>query len=266
MGGMTTFAAISTFNRAGLDLYGRRMVESFCQAWPRDVSMRLYSEGWDADDLLAHCRPLPASLSRLADETCEIVHLASASPWLDAFKARNRNRPFRDFRWDAVRFSHKVAAVCHAARTVDADVLIWLDGDIFTHAPVTIADLEGLAPDGDEWISWLDRASMYPECGFYMLNLRHEKHLEYISAFDRMYSSDALYGLNEYHDSHVLQVVVEIERAAAKSLSGEGRTASHPLVNGPLGQWFDHLKGNRKREGRSPARDLKVPRQEGYWQ
>lgn len=263
---MTTFAAISTFNRAGLDLYGRRMVESFCQGWPRDVSLRLYSEGWDADDFLAHCRPLPSALSRLADETCEIVHLASASPWLDAFKARNRDRTFRDFRWDAVRFSHKAAAVCHAARTVDADVLIWLDGDIFTHAPVTIADLEALAPVGEEWIAWLDRASMYPECGFYMLNLRHEKRLEYISAFDVMYADDALYGLAEYHDSYVLQEVVLRERATAKSLSGAGRGTSHPLVNGPLGQWFDHLKGSRKREGRSRASDLKAPRLEGYWQ
>lgn|GEM_PF-2156361 len=263
---MTRFTAISTFNADGMKLYGRRMVESFCRCWPIEVSLRLYNEGWDADALLAYSQPLSASLSRLADETCEIVHLASASPWLDAFKARNRNRTFRDFRCDAVRFSHKAAAVCHAARAVDADVLIWLDGDIVTHAPVTIADLEALAPVGDQWISWLDRASMYPECGFYMLNLRHENHLGFLSAFEAMYADDALYGLTEYHDSYVLQQVVERERATAKSLSGAGRSTTHPLVNGPLGQWFDHLKGTRKREGRSRSSDLKARRQEGYWQ
>jgi hypothetical protein len=263
---MTRFAAISTFNVDGMRLYGRRMVESFCRCWPSEVSLRLYSEGWDADAFLAHCQPWSASLSRLAAETCEITHLASASPWLDSFKARNRDRICRGFRWDAVRFSHKVAAVCHAASTIDADVLIWLDGDIFTHAPVAIADLEALAPAVDEWISWLDRASMYPECGFYMLNLRHENHPGFISAFEAMYADDALYGLAEYHDSYVLQQVVEREGAMAKSLSGAGRATSHPLVNGPLGQWFDHLKGSRKREGRSRSSDLKAPRREGYWQ
>ncbi|WP_157633377.1 hypothetical protein [Rhizobium leguminosarum] len=247
---MTRFAAISTFNRAGLDLYGRRMVRSFHEHWPREVSLRVYSEGWDALDCFGP----------------EVVDLASASPWLGAFKSRNRNKAFRGFRWDAVRFSHKAAAVCHAASTIDADVLIWLDGDIVTHAPLTIGDLEALAPVGDEWISWLDRTSMYPECGFYMLNRRHENHLAFLSAFDAMYVTDALYGLAEYHDSYVLQQVVERERAAAKSLSGAGRATTHPLVNGPLGKWFDHLKGTRKREGRSRLSDLHTPRREGYWQ
>ncbi|TBA16096.1 hypothetical protein [Rhizobium ruizarguesonis] len=247
---MTRFAAISTFNRAGLELYGRRMVRSFNVHWPQEVILRLYAEGWNALDFF---------------ET-GIVDLSSASPWLDAFKARNRYRRFRDFHWDAVRFSHKVAAVCHAARTIDADVLIWLDGDILTHAPVTIADLDALAPVGDEWISWLDRASMYPECGFYMINRRHENHLRLIAAFEDMYVDDALYGLAEYHDSYVLQQVVEREGAVAKSLSGAGRATTHPLINGPLGRWFDHLKGSRKREGRSRPSDLKAPRREGYWQ
>jgi len=244
------FLAVSTFNRDGLELYGRRMLRSFHQNWPSDVAMRVYSEGWDWLDAFG-----PA-----------VVDLASASPWLTAFKARNADRRFSDFRWDGVRFSHKVAAVCHAARHTDADVLIWLDGDIFTHAPLTIADLEALAPVGDEWISWLDRKAMYPECGFYMLNCRHENHLRFVEAFEAMYVDDALYSLAEYHDSFVLQQVVQREGAGAKSLSGDGRLTSHPLVNGPLGQWFDHLKGPRKREGRSRPGDLKVQRQEGYWQ
>jgi hypothetical protein len=249
VGGMTRFAAISTFNRGGLELYGRRMVRSFHEHWPREVSLRVYSEGWDALDCFGP----------------EIVDLASASPWLEAFKARNRHKRFRNFRWDAVRFSHKAAAVCHAARAIDADVLIWMDGDIFTHSAVAIADLDALAPFGDEWVSWLDRASMYPECGFYMLNRRHENHQGLISAFEAMYVDDALYGLSEYHDSYVLQQVVEHAGAASKSLSGPGRATTHPLINGPLGQWFDHLKGTRKREQRSRSSDLKAPRPERYW-
>jgi len=243
------FLAVSTFNRAGLDLYGRRMLASFHQEWPKEAAMRVYSEGWDCFDAWG-----PA-----------VADLAGTSPWLAAFKSRNADRTFKDFRWDGVRFAHKVAAVCHAARQTDVDVLIWLDGDIFTHAPVTMTDLEALAPAGDEWISWLDRTAMYPECGFYMLNCRHENHLRFIAAFEAMYATDALYDLAEYHDSFVLQQVVAREGAVTKSLSGAGRSTSHPLVNGPLGQWFDHLKGPRKREGRSRPGDLKVSRQEGYW-
>lgn len=238
------FAAISTFNVAGLELYGRRMMQSFREKWPGDVALQVYSEGWEGEGT---------------------IDLPSVSPWLDAFKKRNKHRTFRDFRWDAVRFSHKVAAVSHAARDIKADVLIWLDGDIYTHAPITLADLDKLAPLPNEWISWLNRASMYPECGFYMLNLRHPQHFAYLSAFEAMYVNDQLYRLDEFHDSYVLQQVVKLTGALSRSLSGRGVATSHPLVNGPLGQWFDHLKGGRKQEGKSRRGDLKVARQEDYW-
>lgn len=251
---MTRFAAISTFNRDGLELYGRRMADSFCRQWPGEISLRLYSEGWDARDL---------GVDQSA--RIEVLDLASASPWLTAFKANNSHRPLKDFRWDAVRFAHKAAAVCHAAQDIDCDVLIWLDGDIFTHAPLALRDLEDLRPRDGEWIAWLDRGDMYPECGFYMLNRRHPRHGVTIATFEAMYAAGHLYRLDEYHDSFVLRHVIESVGIPWRSLSGAARTTSHPLVNGPLGAWFDHLKGNRKREARSRPGDLKVARKEAYW-
>lgn len=250
---MSTFAAISTFNGAGLNLYGRGMIDSFAEGWPVMVPLRVYSEGWSKRDL------------GVDGMFCEVVDLASSSPWLDAFKARNARRSVRDFRWDAVRFSHKVAAVCHAARSIDADVLIWIDGDVVTHASLATSDLEELRPRDGEWISWLYRKNMYPECGFYMLDLKHPRHEEMIATLEAMYAQDLLFGLAEYHDSYVLQHVVESSRIGWRSLSGAGDVTTHPLINGPLGRWFDHLKGNRKRLGRSKASDLKVARTEGYW-
>jgi len=43
--------------------------------------------------------------------------------------------------------------------------------------------------------------------------------------------------------------------------SGEG----HPLINSQWGAWLDHLKGGRKKLGRSKREDLKVQRTEAYW-
>lgn len=243
------FLAISTFNTQGLGLYGRQMMNSFHRHWPDTVPLRVYSEGW-----------------RSTEPQAAVIDLIEASPWLAGFKARHAGRKFRDYRWDAVRFSHKVAAICHAARTSSADVLIWLDGDIVTHAQPSLADLEALAPKGDEWIAWLDRVRLHPECGFYMLNCRHPRHAEMIAAFEAMYTDDRLFRLREHHDSFVLQHVVQSSRIKAKSLSGAGYRTSHVLVNSPLGKFFDHLKGNRKREGRSPRADLRVARSEEYWQ
>jgi hypothetical protein len=240
--GSMKFLAVSTFNAEGLELYGRRMMKSFRGHWPEEVQFVVYSEGWDGS-----------------------LDLLSAAPWLPRFKVRHASRRFRDFRWDAVRFSHKVAAVCHAARS-DADVLIWMDGDIVTHSPIALADLERLAPKGDEWIAWLDRVGLYPECGFYMLNCRHPRHAELVDAFQGMYEDDKLFSLPEWTDCHVLEHIVKSTGVGIKSLSETGRRTSHPLVNGPLGAWLDHLKGPRKQEGKSRKTDMQVRRKEAYWQ
>jgi hypothetical protein len=45
-------------------------------------------------------------------------------------------------------------------------------------------------------------------------------------------------------------------------ITGEG----HPLINSPWGAYLDHLKGERKTQGRSNLKDLKVKRTEAYWQ
>ena len=241
------FAAITTFNREGLELYGRKMVSSFRKYTPREVRFRVYTEGW--------------SLGAGFEER----DLLTSSPWLDAFRTRHAGRTVPDLRWDAVRFSHKVAALCHAARDIEADCLIWIDGDVVLHAPILLDDLADLAPKGDEWIAWLDRDRNYPECGFYMLNTRHGRHRETIASFESMYLNDRLFDLEQFHDSWVLWKLVEALGLEAKSLSGEGRATAHPFVNGPLGAWFDHLKGPRKSEGRSRQSDLKRARAEAYW-
>lgn len=238
------FDAVTTFNREGLEKYGRRMVEGFEEFWPAEVNLSVFAEGWGNDnsyDLLLWSR------------------------WLEEFKYRHQAKPTADFRKDAVRFSHKVAALCLADYRSDADVLIWLDGDIVTHSPISVDVLEEFAPKGDEWIAWLDRTRMYPECGFYMLNRRHPKHSEYLGAFEAMYVEDKLFRLPEWHDSYVLQHVVKQCGALTKSLSGEARDTAHPLINCRLGAYFDHLKGPRKSIGRSHASDLLKPRTEPHW-
>lgn len=244
------FLAVTTFNEAGRKLYGQRMMESYRQFWPTSVPLVAYSEGWS--------KPAPGGVYER--------DLVSSSPWLAAFKARHAHLQPVSYLMDAVRFSHKVAALCHAiASNPEADIVIWLDGDIVTHSPIGMADLERLAPAEDQWIAWLNRVHMHPECGFYMINTRHRKHAFALEIFECMYSDDKLFSLKEWHDSYVLQVAVRLAGVEAKSLSGKFAKAGHPLINGPLGQWFDHLKGARKAAGRSKPLDLVTRRDEPYW-
>lgn len=243
------FAAITTFNREGLDLYGRRMMATFRANAPKEVKFRVYTEGWELGG------------------NVEERDLLKSSPWLADFKERHKLRTFQDMRWDAVRFSHKIAAVCHAAKDIKADALIWIDGDVLTHSRIKLIDLSNLSPVGRDWIAWLDRNKNYPECGFFILNLRHWRHAEMIERLSAMYSADHLFKLDQFHDSFVIWELVKQTGIGSKSLSGPiGKTTAHPLVNGPLGAWFDHLKGPRKTLAKTPQRDLKIKRTEAHWQ
>jgi len=255
---MPSFSAVSTFHKAGLEQYGRRMMATYAEHWPSEVPLTVYAEGWEG--------PV---------EGAEVRDLLASSPWLAAFKARHKDNADAhgraggrySFLRDAVRFSHKIAAVTAASQASEADYLIWVDGDVVTHSPVSVEDFEGLAPGDGEWISWLWRDHTYPECGFYILDCRHPRHAEMMIRLRMIYETGAVFALPQTHDSFVLAELVKRHKIRWKSLSGpKGEKTMHPLINGPLGSWLDHLKGPRKTQKRSNASDLKVARTEAHWQ
>jgi len=234
-----TIKAVTTFNAAGHELYGKKLLESW-RLWPKSVSLTVYQEGFDIEG---------------GKELLDIS-------WLVEFKRRNKNKRFQDFRWDAVRFAHKTAAVIDAAQ--NADYLIWIDGDVYTHSRISEERLSEWLPD-EEYISWLWREKIYPECGFYILNLKHSKHSQIMREWQRLYESDDVYRLAEWHDSFVFAYVIKQFGVKWKSLSGDFAWHSHPFINGPLGAFMDHAKGPRKNLGRSSHRDLAVKRTEDHW-
>ena len=231
--------AITTFNAAGYEQYGKKLIQSW-RLWPKSVPLIVYQEGFTVEG---------------GKELLEIE-------WLPKFKERNKNKRFQDFRWDAIRFAHKTAAVIDAAQ--DADYLIWVDGDVCTHSRISEERLSEWLP-AQEYISWLWREKMYPECGFYILNLNHSKHAQIMREWRRLYESDEVYRLAEWHDSFVFAYLIKQFGVTWKSLSGDYAWHSHPFINGPLGGYMDHAKGPRKLLGRSSRGDLAVKRTEGHW-
>jgi hypothetical protein len=178
----------------------------------------------------------------------------------------NGGHGHRDYRRDAVRFSHKVAAIGAAAETAECDVLIWVDADVVTHAPVTVEWLDSMFPEPAE-LAWLDRDGAYPECGFLMFRMPAAAKL--IRTVVRAYREGAIFSLPETHDSYVIQHYVRRLGVKTHSLSGpEGRKhIGHPWVSSRLAECLDHLKGEtRKAAGKSLKSDLRVPRPEPYWQ
>jgi len=265
------YTVCTTFNASGYEKYGRRMIQTFLQNWPREVQLVVYAE--------------KCAVSELAPNL--IVHdLATASPELVTFKntwhgipkangdvsqdpvRSKRKDAGKGFKWDAVRFAHKVYAIFHCARTATSTWLLWMDADTICHSPITTEDIIKLCPENKD-LCFLGRRGKFSECGLYAMNLTSPATKLFLNKFQQAYNDaeNGIFKLDEWHDSFVFDAVrrssslTELDWSS-HLITGEG----HPLINSAWGAWLDHLKGARKNTGRSPASDLKITRTEAYWQ
>ena len=276
------YQVITTFHQQGYNLYGSRMIKTWLETWPSSVGLKVYAEN--------------CAVTQTADNL-EVVDIDQQCPDLVQFKNKWRNVPKangnilgdpvraqrrdsrKSFKWDAIRFSHKVYSVFDAARTSPAKWLLWMDADMVCHAPMTLHFLDNMCPD-DKDLCFLGRLGKFSECGLYAMQLSTPGTQSFLQEFARMYdhAEQGIFTLAEWHDSFVFDIVRrsvgglrELDwssclgdlRRSAKNTPGEG----HPLINSAWGAYLDHLKGdNRKQAGRSLREDIKVARNEHYWQ
>jgi hypothetical protein len=273
---VTKISVVSTFHQPVLNLYGQRFVDSFSKNIDPNIELLLYAED---------CVPVTN------DPRIKIFDHHATLPKLVAFKQQWKNVPkangipppdikarrprdwHKEFKWDAVRFANKVYAVFDAATKTDADWLVWMDADTFVHSEMPQDAFEKLMPS-KAWLSYLGRGKKWPECGFYGINLKSSVGLEFLKEFEHVYQQAELgiFKMEEWHDSFVFEEVRKkinakhpnalIHNISGNLINGEG----HPIINTELGKYLDHLKGDRKTEGKSRKRDLIINRNEGYWQ
>ena len=264
------FSVVTTFNASGYKKYGKRMIETFLNTWPAEVELLVYAE----DCVVTESAP-----------NLRVLDLHSDSPELVAFKTKWRSDPkangdvsndptrntrkdaAKEFKWNAVRFAHKVYAIFAAAHAA-TDWLLWMDADTVCHSAISMAQLNKLCPVTAD-ICFLGRKGKYTECGLYAMNLRSPATSKFLQEFQRVYddAENGIFTMKEWHDSFVFDVVrksmkLEQHDWSSHLISGEG----HPLINSEWGAYLDHLKGDRKSLGRSKSNDLKIKRTEAYWQ
>ncbi|MGH0000374.1 hypothetical protein ACQU0X_09900 [Pseudovibrio ascidiaceicola] len=247
---------VTTFHQLGYQQYGKRCIESFLEKWPDTVSMLIYPEETSVN---------------LSEARLQFLDPLEALPKLQQFKSSYRDNPFangtnpiipkktQNFRWDAYRFSNKVFAVTDAIRRCQGtfDQLIWLDADTVTHTPIPEKFLTKIAPNKRQLAAYLNRRG-YPECGWVGYNLKHPEILNFANRFEQIYLSGEFLTFKENHDSYIFwEIVQEMERsnkATFKELGSRWRTG-HIFIKSALGEYVDHLKGDRKIEGRSKERN-----------
>lgn len=278
---MPSITVITTFHPDGYTKYGQRFLESFAKNVDPRIKLLVYAEG---------ILPQNPDTRRI-----EILSAEKALPKLQAFKEKYKDDPKangippddikarrprdwdKKFKWDAVRFANKTYAVFDAC-TKCRDWVVWMDADSYIHSPWSYEDFIKLLPQ-DKWITYVGRgkgSQTWPECGFYGLNLNQNMCKAFIKEFELFYekAEEGIFTLEEWHDSyvfgHILNKMKDLGSVldySADMYLKEAKTGGggHPLINGPLGKFMDHMKGGRKDTGKSRQKDLMVNRTESYW-
>lgn len=244
--------AATTFSVNGYNEYAHRLIKTFIQYWPKTVTLYAYY-----DDI-------PPSGWR--DTASNVVYVKLNEPDLLKFKQQNAKNPKQsntNFMNDGIRFSHKVFAYTDAALNHNAEIAVWLDGDSITHRPVT----------EDVVLSWLGgkmagallRPWQYTETGFHIFDMRFKEASKFMKEWRDYYVNNTIWDLPHYTDCHTYDATMAKFPSTLWHNLSPNIKHPHPFVNGVLGEYMDHAKGPRKKEGRSKKTDLAVTRNEEYW-
>jgi hypothetical protein len=170
-----------------------------------------------------------------------------------------------NFRFDACKFSKKVFAIAMIAEHLAIGPpakLFWIDADTITHAPVPLALLDRVLPDGAA-LSCLARQGYHSECGFVGYNFGHTAATRFIKSFEALYHSEAVFQLAEWHDSWVFDWLRNKLQTPTHNIPHKSK--GHPFVNSVLGDYMDHMKGNRKKLGRTQKGEKLSHNNVPYW-
>ena len=254
---MSTYEVVTSMSESYYDKIGSVMLESFLDRWPEDIKLRIYTE----DDLCLQASP-----------RYKVYDLYESERAAQEFVARNKNRPDqqnpKELHMGAVRFSYKTFSIINACMSTNADYMIWLDADTFTHTDITHEFLDSLVDDS-KYLTYLGRDNNYSECGFVIYNINHRVNQNFMVSWKKLYTSDTVFELDQWHDSFVFDTLrksfEQFQGIQNNNLSPWGKNYDHVFINSVLGEYMDHMKGNRKDFGKSRRDDITRERKSEYW-
>lgn len=260
------YTVVTSFSDKGFEQYGRRFIETFEKYWPEGIELIIYHEGIDNELVNRH-----TNFNLLKELSCwAFLSRYSENP---LYSGKEVNKPVAwkskcindgyNYRFDAIKFVKKVFAIESAAKLVDTGKLFWVDADIVTFGKITKEFLDETLPDHTE-MSFLARPDSYSECGFVGYNLDFARTLDFIDKFSSVYSCGSVFSMHEWHDSYVFDRIrngMGIKGYAIPAETDRG----HVFINSILGQYMDHLKGDRKDIGHSNKNEIKTNHNILYW-
>ena len=265
----TKHAVVMTLPAEKFDVYGYCM-RGFIENWPKEVQGYAIVE---KPELLPTDLVIPDNLTVLNfDEVC--------GERIKAFEERNKDKGIFDLGTtgniavQAAKFARKAIAQLYVLENIDADVIWYTDADLYTHKPVSMEVLESLTSTEaymgftPRW--WNKKTSIqesfmtktlgskgFTETGLMFWKPKHEQHKAWVELYGSMYDEDKIFEQDAWHDCVAFDyatISLYMQQKIQIVDLGYGQRSSHPLVSGPLGRYFDHMKGRRKFVGHSQER------------
>jgi hypothetical protein len=254
------YMAVTSFSQEGYNSYGRKMIESFIQNVDENINLIVYT-----DDFLSDVDPSHEEHPRITFKS-----MRQDAPGQMAFEERHQSPichgrfgTFYDYRFDAVRFSHKPAAILAAYDFApDTDVLIWFDADTVFKKPLTTAFLDKKFPTWAH-VGYFPRHENHMEGGIITFRSSHDNVKAFLRIMWQVYEQDQLFRLDGWTDCHVIESLIAGAQKdgflRAVNLGDDvSKGTHHPIVNSEWFKYVDHLKGARKEAGASYESDIQV--------
>lgn len=248
----SNYSVIMTFPTKYWDVYGKYSVPSFDKYWPENIHAYVYVEG---DQNLPY-------------ESSDRMHFLNFDEYITGdkdFAEKYKDKDIFDDKPDgdiskrqAVKFSKKVYAQLAELNNPKTRYVIYLDADLMTLKDVPVELLDNLTT-GEHYVAFPDRRrrNKFTETGMLIWDTEHSLHEQWCKMYESMYTEGKIFSCPEWHDCYAFDVpTFELESKGLIKCAdlGYGSYSRHPLVNGPLGKYFDHLKGGRKFKGFSSER------------
>jgi len=225
---------VTSWGPKGWDLYGKNFLES-TRLWDSNISLTIYVDGMDPSEIT--CGHRAVTVKRLEE--------------VEGFTAFRTQHPDKNgetpegynYRLDALKFCAKVFALHDAAR--DPEPFLWLDGDVITTKPLTIAWLSEMCKGH---VTHLGRKGInYSETGFIYF-AGNEGRTVIADMYD-LYMSGEIFNYSEWTDAFIFERVLQMHKLhglETVNLVDPNYVGLDAFENSPLKEVFTHLKGARK--------------------
>lgn len=146
------------------------------------------------------------------------------------------------WRYDAVKWMPQAVSPLAASVGMSEGILVWFDADVITNSPVNDRWLGEIMGDAD--IAYLGREPKHSEIGF--MGFRLPAAQPVIDLFAKLYTSGAVFDLEEWHSAFVFDVARKRAGASLRQVNLTPGGRGHVWAESPLGKHTSHFKGERK--------------------